>query len=452
MSRRGKKLGLLRVCALVPLALAIAIPGAAGESSQVRIGGEPASRPNILLIITDDQRASTVRDMPKTRAAFRDATTYKGAYTVTNACCPSRASIYTGRYPHNHGVLGNGQAENLDQASTLQAYLDEAGYNTALVGKYFNSWVEDPPHFDLFSALQGPPRHYYRGGQWNIDGVVQRIDRYATNFIRDRALAYLEAFELDDETPWLMVVTPTAPHYPYVPAPKYADAPLPAWNRPPAEEDLSDKPPYVTDQVGDVTGIKRTRWRQVRSLMSVDDLVGRLDAELKETDERRTTVAFYTSDSGFLWGEHGLLGKSNPYTPASRIPLMVRGRSLFEPRARNYDLVGSIDIAPTIYGVTGITPDANYPVDGDSLLAGASHEYLLHSNPALRASSLHALDYQYSQTRDDDSIFEEYYDLVADPHQLESLLADDDPSNDPDVESLREALRRAESCSGDSCP
>ena len=445
---------MLRVCALVPLALAVAIPGAAGGPGGARIAGEPASQPNILLIITDDQRAGTVRDMPKTKAAFSDGTTYKEAYTVTNACCPSRASIYTGRYPHNHGVLHNGDAKNLDQSSTLQAYLDEAGYNTALVGKYFNNWLEDPPHFDLFSALQSPPRHYYRGGQWNIDGEVQRVDQYATSFIRDRAVSYLEDLESDDSTPWLMVVTPTAPHYPYVPAPKYADAPVPGWDGNPAtrEEDLSDKPPYIIDQVGEVTGIKRTRWRQVRSLMSVDDLVGRLDAELKETGERRTTVAIYTSDSGFLWGEHGLLGKSNPYTPASRIPLMVRGRGLFEPGAKNHDLVGSIDIAPTIYEVTGVTPNRNFPVDGDSLLAAPSHDYLLHKNPTLGASSLRAVDYQFSVTRNDDSVFEEYYDHVIDPHQLENLLADDDPSNDPDVESLRAALRRAESCSGTSCP
>lgn len=110
-----------------------------------------SGRPNILLIVTDDQRADALGYMPATKRLFRKGgTTYAEAYSTTPLCCPSRASIMTGRYVHNHGVLRNEDAAALDHDTTLQAYLQKAGYQTALSGKFLNSWplAEAPPFFD----------------------------------------------------------------------------------------------------------------------------------------------------------------------------------------------------------------------------------------------------------------------------------------------------------------
>ena len=154
-------------------------------------GGDAAlstsSGPNILLIVTDDQRAAvdTMSVMPKTRALFEDQGTNFPNYVVTTPlCCPSRSSIFSGRYAHNTGVQTNTDAADVqafDQQATIQAYLHEAGYQTGIAGKFFNTWPvgQDPPNFDRWAIFGGG----YVDPVFNVDGTVRIHPGYSTNVL-----------------------------------------------------------------------------------------------------------------------------------------------------------------------------------------------------------------------------------------------------------------------------
>ncbi len=447
----------IRVCVMVALTSALLTSSASGRTPVSR-GHGPDSSPNILLIITDDQRVETLTAMPNTQDAFmKEGTSYAEAYTVTNACCPSRASIFTGQYPHNHGVITNADAEKLDQDSTVQRYLDDAGYNTALAGKYLNRWSEVPPHFDRFASLQDDPSGYYFGGSWNVDGTVRTVNSYSTDFIGRQSRRFLKDFEAVDSTPWFMVLTPTAPHLPTTPEESFRWSPVEPWEGDPAvfEEDRSDKPPYVQESETSIKDIKRTRRRQIRTLLSVDELVAGVDSLLDRLEEGEHTLAFYVSDSGTLWGEHGLMGKANPYTPAAKVPFMIRWSEHFSAGTTSHELVATIDIAPTILEAVGLVPEVDKPMDGNSLLEPGGHQRLLLTNPARRTFSTRTLTYQFVQNRNQNEVpdFEEYYDLFTDPYQLLNLLGDPDDTNDPDnLAMLRLQLAADRICRGELCP
>jgi arylsulfatase A-like enzyme len=157
------------VSAAVVSALASHLPAANADT-----------RPNILIIVTDDQRGN-LSAMPAVRKYMvREGTRYTDGYVTTPLCCPSRASIFTGRYAHNHGVESNAgpeesQSDPLDQETTIQSYLQGAGYRTAIFGKYLNSWptTSTPPYFDEWAI--GDNR--YRGGTLNIDGTLSTVHR-----------------------------------------------------------------------------------------------------------------------------------------------------------------------------------------------------------------------------------------------------------------------------------
>src|SRR5918997_6132814 len=171
---------LLRVIAAATVTFALTLENSTA-SAQARV----QSRPNILIIITDDQRRSTIRHMPKTRRWFaRGGRHFLRAYATTPLCCPSRASIFTGRYAHNHGVENNALAQTLDQRTTIQRYLQRAGYHTALIGRYLNRWPleEDPPYFDEWAYFSSSLGHYY-GGRWNVNGRVGTVPGYSTDYI-----------------------------------------------------------------------------------------------------------------------------------------------------------------------------------------------------------------------------------------------------------------------------
>src|SRR5918996_113082 len=187
------------------------------ESTAALVAGPP----NVLVIVTDDQRTGTMVAMPKTLQWLGNGgVTFDQAYVTTPSCCPSRASIFSGRYVHNHGVRQQGLGSNLDQRTTLQRYLRDAGYRTAMAGKFLNRWPLDrpPPYFDRFAQANGG----YYDQVWDVDGWVRRVPDYSTSFIGDRALEYLAGFERDDARPWFLYLAPFAPHDPRVPERRYA--------------------------------------------------------------------------------------------------------------------------------------------------------------------------------------------------------------------------------------
>lgn len=436
-------------------------------------GQQPApaatDRPNILIILTDDQRPDTLDVMPHTRSWFQDGgTSFPNAFATTPLCCPSRSSIYTGRYAHNHGVRRNRDAHLLDPRTALQRYLGQAGYLTAMTGKYLNRWnIRTAPRgFDRWAlSVAG-----YRDFKTNVDGVVGRSAAYHTRWVQRAAVRFLRWFERSDARPWLMFVNTFAPHGPFEPHKKYANASVPPWVPGPAnvEVDRSDKPPWVRSKRTSMTGASVVRARQLRTLMSVDDMVGKLMAELGALNERRRTLAVFLSDNGYFWGEHQLSDKRLPYTEAVAIPFFLRwpGRLLAGDVDRR--LVANVDLMPTVLEAAGIPRwRLRGPLDGRSLLGSHSRERMLleywrdasgarYPNWAsIRTRRLQYVEYYRNGSR----IFREYYDLTTDPWQLQNLLGDAVGVNDPpDAElaalsSELTALRRCRGTAGArGCP
>lgn len=275
----------------------------------------------------------------------------------------------TGRYAHNTGVVDNTSHLNLDQTTTIQALLNQAGYRTSIVGKYFNGWPlhRDPPYFDRWGIF----RSGYLDTKWNVDGKVRTIHRYATDYIAAKSTRLLRSFDKSkDSQPWLMYVTPSAPHEPFTPVTRHATAPVPPWDPAPSfgEEDKSDKPPAIRDTAADRDGVERIREGQLRTLLAVDELIGRLMATLGDLRERERTLVFFLSDNGYFWGEHGLTDKRMPYTESISVPLYARWPGHIAPGAKEGRQVSLVDVAPTVLAATGTLPHPNFPPDGRSLL------------------------------------------------------------------------------------
>lgn len=462
---RARSLGLF-----VALALAASLAASPEPAtSQVTEPAVAAGAPNVLLILVDDQRVGTMRAMRHTKKWFRrGGTRYPSAFATTPLCCPSRASIMSGRYSHNHGVRTNDDTLILDHRTTIQRYLQDAGYRTAVVGKFFNRWKLDPPHFHEWRTFDGTAR--YRRATYNVNGVPQTIRQYSTDYIAEEASRLIRAYEAEDQRPWFLYVAPFAPHAPYQPAPRHRKAKVGRWKGNPATEetDRSDKPPWVQGKRSRPKKAAKIRAGQLRTQRSIDDLVRTVFRTMQRSGEVRDTLAIFLSDHGLLWGEHGLLQKQSPYTASVRIPLMVRWPGRVPRGAADRRLVATVDVAPTIMQAAGVTPDPDLPVDGRSLLAtGARDRMLLEFTKRVTKlvpswAGLRTDAIQYVEYYDDGSgevIFREYYDLVNDPWQLVNLLGDADPANDPPPDELIQLstqLARDRGCRGtegqEACP
>ncbi len=263
---------------LVALGLALLSPSFQSSADE----GRP---PNVVLIVTDDQRWDTLAGMSTLQSLA--ARNFTNGYATTPLCCPSRASILTGQYAHHHGVLTNSRDEHggfwlFDDQDTLATRLQAAGYRTALVGKYLNEYGDRPssdtyipPGWSEWFAFTD--RNPYFGFDVNDNGE-QRIftsrDEYATDVLVQRATAFIRD---SGEKPFFLLVTPSAPHSPAVPAPRHAEVALnlSPW-RPPnySPLDLSAKPDWVR-QNGPIDEDKAEkidifRERQIRTLLAVD--------------------------------------------------------------------------------------------------------------------------------------------------------------------------------------
>jgi arylsulfatase A-like enzyme len=450
----------LALVGLASLAAVAQLPRASGSAAAT-------SRPNVLIIVTDDQREG-FRVMPQARRWLKKGGTYfDNAFVTTPLCCPSRASIFTGRYTHNHHVTSNdGEDANLAQQSTLQYYLQRAGYETALFGKYLNAWdiTQAPPYFDRYALTVRS--HFYSFGTWNVNGTVKTIPDYNTVYIGRKARRFLHGAG-ERKQPWFLYLATAAPHGPFIPEAKYADARVPHWRGDPAvfERDRSDKPNYVQRSHGRLTYGRATRNAQFRTLMSVDDMVARVFKTLNNLGELNNTLVVFISDNGLMWGEHGLKGKGVPYDQAIKVPMLARWPGHFLPHTTDSRIAANIDIAPTVLEAAGIAPDSQYPIDGRSLLGTSSHRRRLlteHFPPGNHPpgnwdwwASTRTKTYKYTEYYEPDSTtvkFREYYDLASDPWELNNLLGDSDPSNDPNVATLSQRLAQERTCVGTTSP
>jgi arylsulfatase A-like enzyme len=407
-----------------------------------------AGRPNFLIIISDDQRYDTMDFMPRTKARiFDQGINFSNAYVTTPLCCPSRASILTGMYAHNHGVRLN---QDTLRMKTFVEALHENGYYTGLVGKYLNSWDGSPrPEFDFWVSHAGGDSRYY-GPSLNVNGTWSVHPGYITHIFRDYALQFLR-FASQQDKPVVLIFSPNAPHAPANPAPGDDKLyPNLSEHRPPNfnEADMSDKPrslwfvPLLApEQIAANDSFRRL---QLQSLNALDIAVESLLAALARQNILDNTCVIYLSDNGYFWGEHRFQGKAFVYEEAIRVPFALRYPPLVRAPRVETRMVANIDIAPTIYELAGVPMPPE--VDGRSLvpLAQLKNEWrddlLIEGWPGTgRApyAAVHTANLVYVETEGD---LPEFYDLKSDPYQLDNQV--NDPANAAVVANLQQRLQR----------
>src|SRR5918993_5397289 len=359
-----------------------------GADSRGAASAEPAERPNVIMILTDDLDAASISHMPNLKSLIiEQGTTFENAFVTDPLCCPSRATILRGQYAHNHEILSNepphGGFEKFrtlgHQNSTMATWLDAEGYRTIFVGKYMNGYegTHVPPGWDEWYAVSGN----YMSTDLNENGTINHYDPeqdYLTDVLADRAVDYVgrpgggsPSFFVPHR-PFFMWLGTTVPHAPADPAPRhegaFPDAPLP---RGPSfdEADVTDKPDWIRDnpslnpeQIARAEDLYRKR---LESMLAVDEMIGRLVDALRESGELENTYLVFTSDNGFHLGQHRLTsGKWTAYEEDIRVPLIVRGPGVPEGRTLAH-LVLNNDLAPTFADLGGAqTPPF---VDGRSL-------------------------------------------------------------------------------------
>ena len=341
-----------------------------------------ARRLNVVVILSDDERLDGDTVMRNVRRLLADhGVTFTDYHVTTSECGPSRASILQGQYSHHTGVLDNFGVHSFpafDQSSDLATWLHAAGYRTALVGKYLNDYTlyghnETPPGWDDWQAMDSVPMERYYNYTLDENGKLVHFGHapsdYSTTVLTQKATEFIRH---TGKQPFFLYFAPTAPHLPAIPAPRdrgklenlapidspsfdernIGDKPWRAWHR----DLLSAAAQIYTDHV---------RERQLESLLSLDRSVRDIVTTLKQRGLLDRTVILYTSDNGFLWGEHRLGGKLWPYEESTHVPLVVRAPWTTHA-TRNTEPVLNIDLAPTISALAGVAPGK--PEDGRSLV------------------------------------------------------------------------------------
>jgi arylsulfatase A-like enzyme len=383
--------------------------GGADQRSSAAVTGA-----NVVLITTDDQTAASLKVMKRTRAALADRGASFDDYVASYPlCCPARTTWITGQYPHNHGVIdnqpdsGGGYANLREPERVLPAWLDAAGYDTALVGKWIHNYpgLAPPPGWDVWRGLvpATATRYYDYELADSAGGLVaygnEEADYQTDVFTREYAVPYIQAHASDPD-PFFLHVSYTAPHWgvgrddeagrrcaspkPFSfetarakPAPRHAesfrDRKLP---RPPSfdEERISDKPKIVRKEDPISKRERRDIARRYRcelaSLLAVDEGVDQIVAAIDGAGLGGETYVIFTSDNGYMHGEHRIRsGKLEPYEEAIRVPMLVRGPGIGAGQ-RVPDPVADVDLVPTIMAMAGAAPPSGTerPQDGRSLL------------------------------------------------------------------------------------
>lgn len=417
-------------------------------------------RPNVVVIVTDDQRWDELDGMPIVQhELMANGVTFTNGFVVNPLCCPSRASILTGQWSHTSGVYRqippHGRFETMRDGSTMATWLDGAGYETALVGKYLDGYQHPalsgyvPPGWDRWVAFV---HSSYENYSLTVDGLVtEHTDDYATDVLAD----YADEFVRSAEGPLFLYFAPPAPHAPATADPGLADAGVPTPPSPPPsldEADVSDKPSYVQalPRLGEagVAAAAEFRADQERTLISTDRAVGSILQALSDTGRLENTLIVFMSDNGLLLGEHRWTKKEVPYDEAIRIPFVVRFDAAGGPRgAVDPRLVLNVDVAPTVADTAGVAAPGS---EGSSLLPVLRgedppwrHDFLVEhmegSNPvptycAVRSESAMYVRYETGE--------EELYDLGADPFELTNLAGD--PARAVELDAARRRL--AELC------
>jgi N-acetylglucosamine-6-sulfatase len=490
----------------------------AAASLQASVGAA-ASRPNVIVVLTDDQtfddlyeragRGAGAEVMPKTRHLLGGkGVTFRRAYSSNPMSCPSRSSLLTGQFAHNHhnvtNVFPNGKycshrGLKFSFFKTLPVWLHSAGYRTLHFGRFLNAFGLGHPHklppgWDFYVQpvdTKVSSTAVYTGYRLNINGRLTekfgdknkpRQRKYFTNVMVRMALQQIN--NTDRSKPFYLALDHRAPHEDEIdpvgpqPAPSHAsDFRGKAPRRPKNfnEADLSDKAAWLKHaeplSAGNMKEIQIRSIRRLRSLRSVDDGVGRMIRFLKAIGELDSTYIFFMSDNGFELGEHRISkGKFRPYQESSHVPLIVCGPGIPHGKVTR-ELVTNVDIAPTIAAIAGADPTRR--LDGRSILPFAQNPGLRSRRPillegyppgktALKKKGHGATKLPEPTPPNWQAIVRgrwklihyhgqgfELYDLKKDPIELRSL--DGKHRYRKVFHQLRRRLKKLKHCDGDAC-
>ena len=362
---------------------------------------------NVVFILTDDMTSSELAGMPNVQSLIGgQGTTFNSAYVSFPLCCPSRATMLSGQYMHNHGVHGNFPPNGSwfrfrpHESNDLPVWLQDDGYYNVHIGKYMNGYsildgsLPVPPGWDEWYGKVSEDALYfdYNLIEKTAPSATPRVTFYGdqpadyqTDVFGGRAVDFVQDSAVSRQPFWLNLWF-NSPHGPFDPAPRdlfrLSGSPLPklpGFN----EKDIRDKPKWLRRQIKkplqkkQIKLIDNERRRQQEQLISVDQAVGKLVQALQSKGILDDTYIIFGSDNGFFRGEHRITsGKYLPYDPAARVPLLIRGPGIPAGGVSN-ELVWNGDIAQTIDQIA--SGSDNPAADGRSLLPYAE-------NPALRST------------------------------------------------------------------
>jgi N-acetylglucosamine-6-sulfatase len=465
---------LLLLCVAAAGVFVVARTPAAGRLAPPD-GGPPPTidplppHPDIVFVLTDDLSMDLLRYMPEVRRLQRDGLTFDDYFVADSLCCPSRASILTGNFPHDTHVFNNtGRRGGFsvfhrrgEERHTFAVALRAAGYRTALMGKYLNGYMQsvrkggDPDVPDTFVP---PGWSEWDVGGWgypefdytlNEDGELQHYgsapDDYLTDVIARRGVDFIDSAAASGR-PFFLELSTFAPHAPYVPAPRDADlfpglrAPEPPnFDRLPTHPPLwlRDRPPLNREQIAEIDEAFRLR---VQDVQAIDDLIAEIRRALTADGIAADTYVVFSSDNGLHTGEYRLMpGKLTAFDTDIHVPLIVAGPGVPVGASTNA-MAENVDLARTFAQIGG----SHMATDGHSLLPLLDGErqpdwrnaiLVEHDGKALNPSDP---DFQqpasgnpnsYEAIRTHRFLYVEYrqrhehefYDLRSDPYELHNV-------------------------------
>jgi N-acetylglucosamine-6-sulfatase len=418
------------------------------------------NHPNIVLILTDDQRWDTLWSMPNVRKLLVDhGVTFANAFVTNSFCCPSRSTILTGSYSHTTGIYGDhpphGGALDFhrygDDKSTIATWLQKAGYNTALVGKYLNGYQGPfvPPGWDTWDAFdygfgyygfdlyqnQHPPECH---GAFKCP-VKYPKSAYSTNVLAGLATRFIRT--APTSKPMFLYFAPYAPHLPATPEYRYAGrfAHLPPYRPADFNKVTASQPAWLKAirplRTRGIKFVAKFRRKQYESLISVDTAVKNIVAALRATGRLHDTMIVYASDNGLEWGQHRFPAsvKRTPYDESIRIPLVIRYDPLTTRPTIDHHLVLNTDWAPSWATLAHVAHPNTEGLDFLPLLRPAHGRVPWRKGFLLESwdGSPPTPDPTYCGIRSQRFLYTEYkggaqelYDLARDPGELHNLVDD----------------------------
>ena len=429
------------------------------QESRTPATAKTGPRRNIIFILTDDQRYDEIgfinRNIQTPNMDFLAAkgVHFKNAFVTTSLCSPSRATILTGQYMHDHGVVDNNKPAKPGTVF-FPKYLQHAGYQTAFIGKWHMGGHHDDPQpgFDHWISFAGQGEYYPKldregkPNMLNINGKRVPQKGYITDELTDYALGWLN--QRKSTKPFFLYLSHKAVHADFSPAERHKNQyenlkiPVPV-SQADTEKNYHGKPMWVKNQRNSWHGVdfpyhssldvQEYKRQYHRALSAVDESLGRILDWLREQHLEKDTVILFMGDNGFLFGEHGLIDKRNAYEESMRVPLLAYGPGTLASDAVIESIAANIDIAPTVLDIAGLIAPEHFA--GQSLYPLARgrklsqwREHLLYeyywefnfphtpTTFALRTNRYKLI--QYHGVWDT----EELYDLQEDPGETNNLI------------------------------